>query len=270
MNHPSSSRHPWMPLWLMLLFIGSQTVWGVVVSLIHTLQQGASNSSLPLSPTLLSLSVIGSGLTTVLLAWRPLRVFSFREVFSLPHGEMRRNFLPLAIGFLAAMIGIMATNFICEVAEIENTMEEVFKDMAHAPLGMVSIALVAPLVEELVFRAGIEGYMLRHGGKAWIAIGVSSLAFGLIHLNPVQVVFATLVGLLLGLLYWRTRHIWLCALVHITNNALALIEIQRAEENHYTEQMASMVNPWLVIVGCTLCCIVLMRTFIRMYQSNKI
>ena len=56
--------------------------------------------------------------------------------------------------------------------------------MANNLWGILGIALVGPVVEELVFREGIQGTMERGGVKPWIAILVSALCFGLIHFNP--------------------------------------------------------------------------------------
>lgn len=80
--------------------------------------------------------------------------------------------------------------------------------------------LIAPLVEECLFRGLIYRYLSRYG-RLW-AIFISALMFGLIHLNLLQFVTAVLIGLLLACI--RMRYGLACAiLMHISNNVFALI-----------------------------------------------
>jgi|GEM_PF-1909717 len=68
-------------------------------------------------------------------------------------------------------------------------------------VGAVLIALVAPVVEELVFR-GFLAEALRPRGK-WAALVVSSAAFSVAHLRFAQFRYYVALGLVLGGLYWR-------------------------------------------------------------------
>jgi len=68
-------------------------------------------------------------------------------------------------------------------------------------LGAVLIAVVAPVVEELVFR-GFLAEALRPRGK-WAALVVSSAAFSVAHLRFAQFRYYVALGLVLGGLYWR-------------------------------------------------------------------
>ena len=73
----------------------------------------------------------------------------------------------------------------------------------------------------LFFRGAIERALLRRY-KPWVAIVASGLIFGVIHVNPVQVVYASLAGILLGWLYWRTRSLVPCMVVHVLNNCFSV------------------------------------------------
>ena len=59
--------------------------------------------------------------------------------------------------------------------------------------------------------------------RPWIAIVVSALIFGVIHLNPVQTVFGFLYGLLLGWLAWRTGSLLPGIFAHMANNATVML-----------------------------------------------
>jgi membrane protease YdiL (CAAX protease family) len=68
-------------------------------------------------------------------------------------------------------------------------------------VGVVLIVVVAPVVEELVFR-GFLAEALRPRG-AWAALVVSSAAFSIAHLRFAQFRYYVALGLVLGGLYWR-------------------------------------------------------------------
>ena len=44
----------------------------------------------------------------------------------------------------------------------------------------------------------------------------------MIHLNPAQIVSASLMGFLLAWIYWRTRSLIPCILIHVLNNSLSV------------------------------------------------
>lgn len=84
-------------------------------------------------------------------------------------------------------------------------------------LGMISV--VAPLWEELFFRGFLFAW-LRERWSVWPAILVSALCFGLIHLIPLQIVGATVLGVGLAWVYERSRSLWPVLIVHVVNNAV--------------------------------------------------
>jgi membrane protease YdiL (CAAX protease family) len=94
---------------------------------------------------------------------------------------------------------------------------------------VLRLLLLAPLLEEWVVRAGFQEWMIRRarGGAArgWMAPpACSSAVFGLLHLGSGwrAALLVLPPGLLLALLYQRSRDWRLCALLHCGLNALAL------------------------------------------------
>ncbi len=98
-------------------------------------------------------------------------------------------------------------------------------------LGVFTVAILAPLTEEVYFRGIVLGWLRRHWGMAW-AIGLSSLVFGLMHLKWLtpggtggMVATAELVamGALLALVAVRTGSLWASVITHGVNNLLAAL-----------------------------------------------
>ena len=88
---------------------------------------------------------------------------------------------------------------------------------------IVGTCLLAPFAEELVMRGGVEEYLLRWKQSAGLAIVLSSLLFGILHLSPSMIVVAFLNGLLYGWVYYRSRNIVVCFLMHMINNVASCL-----------------------------------------------
>ncbi len=88
----------------------------------------------------------------------------------------------------------------------------------------MKVAVIAPIVEELIFR-GLILHGLRKNYTATTAIFVSALLFSLFHLNPWQMPATFVLGLLLGWIMIRTRNILLAILGHSINNLMVLLTI---------------------------------------------
>jgi len=76
-----------------------------------------------------------------------------------------------------------------------------------------------PVIEELLFRS----LLLHRWAQKWslkTALFSSALAFAVIHSNPVG---SFIFGLLMAVLYLRTRSLWIPITCHGTYNALVVI-----------------------------------------------
>lgn len=86
---------------------------------------------------------------------------------------------------------------------------------------VVCAALVPALFEEFAFRGMIMGSLRKFGDMQ--AILVSALIFAFYHGNFIQIPFAFLVGILLGLVVVITNSIWPAIIAHFINNFYAVV-----------------------------------------------
>ncbi len=81
-------------------------------------------------------------------------------------------------------------------------------------LSLLTTVILAPVVEELLCR----GIILKIAGKVstkfFAANCIQALAFGIMHMNLVQGIYAFFLGLVLGYVYGKYRNIWICMLLH--------------------------------------------------------
>ena len=87
---------------------------------------------------------------------------------------------------------------------------------------LVAFALLAPLVEELVFRGLLYGWVESRWGSM-VALVVSSLAFAGAHFEPAHIILVLPLGFLFGWLRRRTNSLVPSLCSHIANNGFAVL-----------------------------------------------
>ena len=83
-------------------------------------------------------------------------------------------------------------------------------------IGNVILAVVGPIVEELICRKWLIDRMHVYGGS--VAVVTSALMFGLFHGNFAQFFYAFFLGLVWGYVYYKTGKIIYTMLMHMTIN----------------------------------------------------
>ena len=141
------------------------------------------------------------------------------------------------------ILGAMTFFNICsEIIALPNWMEDEFLGMSHNIFGVLSVAIMAPLVEELLFRGAIEGHLLKQGKSPVAAILISSLIFGIVHINPAQVPFAFAIGAVFGWLYYRTGSVVLGIIGHFINNSIATIQMMTLSKEELNTKTIDMIG----------------------------
>lgn len=107
-------------------------------------------------------------------------------------------------------------------AVVDPTAAVLAADGALGPLvfGFLIIAVAAPIVEELVFRGFLAEAFRGRGRRS--AVLVSAVAFSLAHLRLGQFRYYLLLGVVLGLVYWR-RGLVGSVSAHAAFNAMLLM-----------------------------------------------
>ena len=135
--------------------------------------------------------------------------------------------LPLVFATMNAVAAMRAALGL-EVDEVAHELLEVFRQPGDAGLKailMVSIVVLAPVIEESIFRGLLQssiGEMLGRGRRWWTVLIVSAI-FAVIHLGGVPAYALPglfVFSLVLGWTYERTGSLWVPILIHSAFNAL--------------------------------------------------
>ena len=94
---------------------------------------------------------------------------------------------------------------------------------ADAPLWSVLLvlAIIPAICEELAFRGFIFAGLAHNRGMVR-AVVVTSLLFGLSHGVLQQSISASVMGLVLGMVAWRTGSVVCCIVIHVLHNSLSM------------------------------------------------
>ncbi len=102
---------------------------------------------------------------------------------------------------------------------------------AWAPAPLLTLLVIAPVAEELVFRGGVQETLLRqlngrHPAAALVATGLTAFVIVAVHaaLRPEMLAGLTLLpSLLIGWVYQRRRRLAPCMALHALFNAAWLL-----------------------------------------------
>lgn len=87
-------------------------------------------------------------------------------------------------------------------------------------LALVVVGIIPAVCEEFLFRGLILNGLRNYG--AMFSVGISALLFSLMHMNLQQLPYTFALGIVLGLIVYYTKNIWLSIILHFFNNATAL------------------------------------------------
>ena len=162
----------------------------------------------------------GAGLLAVIVAVAPLGPAALPAL-----GFRAIGWRPVLFGTLGTAAVSIAVSQVGPEAEGVKQAMKIAQNVAQGPAAfLISLALLgglAPLVEELVFRGLLYGWLESRwgGGVAFVA---SSLAFAAAHVEPAHAFLVLPLGLLFGWLRWRTGSLWPSLVAHMANNGLAV------------------------------------------------
>lgn len=177
--------------------------------------------------SLLSLILMMPNILAVLCCCFILRNIRFTTAFDITTIRWR----PAMLAVLGAVLGAFGISILTDNLKLPDAMEQVSLAMSHDFWGMVTLVIIGPIAEELLFREAIAGEMLRRGTAPWTAIVVSALAFSAMHFNLAQGCYAFPLGIMLGIIYYKTGNIVLTSLLHMLNNGIVVVQLYTAGED---------------------------------------
>lgn len=153
-------------------------------------------------------------------------------------------------------------------------LENILGGLRDLPLGLLLLILAAApaLGEELLFRGVIgRGLISRHGLLRGMLL--TSVLFGVTHINPAQALGVIPLGMAMHFAYVTTRSFWAPLLLHFLNNALAAFMLKHGQQlamARLVDDARPMPLP-LVVVSAAMAaglCLLLWQTRARFHAGD--
>jgi membrane protease YdiL (CAAX protease family) len=206
-NPLNSQDYRPIPGWSLLLFVVALLAIGFVALRFLPLHE-----MLPTLGGFFTVALLSVVVAVLPLGWRAIPALGLRGA----------NWKYLVFGAIGTMVLSVAVSQSGLQPEGMKQVFEIVQGPGQLGISLLLLAVLAPLVEELVFRGLLYGWLAGRWGKTtgWI---VSSLAFAAAHTEPAHIILVFPLGLLFGWLRQRTDSLLPSLVAHIANNALALV-----------------------------------------------
>ncbi len=134
-------------------------------------------------------------------------------------------------------------------------------------LVFVGTALVAPIIEEIIFR----GLILNELKKVMTVTGaviLQGILFGVYHLQVIQGAYAILFGILMGLAYVWTKSIWSSIIIHVMINGTSTILSNIPNESRFISVLENY-NAMIFAISLVLIIVCYLYLYKRRISSSQ-
>ncbi len=132
--------------------------------------------------------------------------------------------LGVVVAFVGSMIVLMLTQVFLKwinVAETQDLGLATMRSSLELGLTFVTLVVVGPFIEELVFRGYLYGWLRKCGIGFWPTTLVVSALFGLVHLQWNVALDVFVLSIVMCYAREKTGSIWASVIIHALKNAIA-------------------------------------------------
>lgn len=151
----------------------------------------------------------------------------FRE--KLQFKSTHYQFILLSIGAAVAIycFNIGLAEILGKMAFFKNSyaaLEQTCVGLAQGSfvLTLLCTVVIAPIAEEIICRGYMYQTLSKRFSVKW-AILLQAVIFGMVHINMIQVIYATVIGIVLGYFVYKSGSIWPAIIIHMVNNLLSVV-----------------------------------------------
>ena len=126
------------------------------------------------------------------------------------------------ISFIWLIIAGKIPEFQAQIAAMREGNSMIGGGSLHGVL--LSAVIAAPIVEEVIFRGVVLGSLRKVFPAWWVSVLISAVIFGAYHRNPVAIVYASVMGIIAGIVYEKKRNLLFPIILHMANNFMGLLQ----------------------------------------------
>lgn len=251
---------------MVVAFIG-----GIIISFIHFAKQDISTlENYGTEQVVKITNEIMANMNYILLVSSILTILIFMLIYKsrkkslseeilLKSTNGRNYVIALLLGVSVWLFNIGFVNLLSEAGlfkgsftALEETMS--FIGVNNVFISILVVGIIAPFAEEFLFR-GMIFKTLSKSMSILSVIIIQGMLFGVYHMNLVQGLYATFLGILFGYVTFKTKSLWPAIIMHMVNNTVATIApliLGESFETLFSFIMLLIIGFIITVVGTVL------------------
>lgn len=244
----STLSYIWGIIYPVLIYLGVTVLVSVIATIIVTFISFTKKTINPtdfVEKNIMLLNVIIQLITICIIL--PIYLYSKKKYYPTYKGKIKiSNLIIYGIALLGiSTISSYLLDLLTKVYTPSDGGIEAINDVilsGSTITSIISVVILAPIMEELLFRGIILNRALSKG-SILRAIIISSFLFGFVHLNIIQGINAFVCGIVIAYLYVKTKSLWPCIIAHMFNNAISCIMMNASDK------MNNIISIILVLIS---------------------
>lgn len=186
-------------------------------------------------------------LFTIRFNYSPKILFRLRSI------SLKLLLLSMVLGFALTIISDEIDRLIQNLITIPENFHKIYEkfliinSVSDFIIVIFSAVILAAVLEEMLFRGFLQT-SLENNFKTKTAIIITALIFAVFHAYPWVLIQIFLMGIILGLMAWKSNSIIPSLVVHFINNGIAIAFLNLKQENYQWYLHGSHVNTPILII----------------------
>ncbi|MCF8335157.1 MAG: CPBP family intramembrane metalloprotease [Bacteroidales bacterium] len=201
--------------------------------------------------------LVAAGGTLLIITQIKTRVYVNKPLFRHHQVTPADYIIILILSLLVIIVIDPLTNLFPVPEQFHDLFETMFSKTIPA---FITVVIVAPVLEELIFRGIIqEGFLKNYSPLK--AIIWTNLLFGFAHLNPWQFIGAFFMGVFISWVYYKTRNLALPVFIHFINNLGSYLFLYFTDKPVIEASLKDIYNDASGYYTLIIACVVLLGLF---------
>ncbi len=182
--------------------------------------------------------------------WHTKKVFSYIQMKAVPVSE-------ILLAVITTVIFIPVSSYIGEFLMRQLNFpdfllrinEQIFTSYTPGEfVWLIFVVCITPAIcEETLFRGYFQRTLERRLGMK--SVFIAGILFGLYHMEPVNLISLSLLGILIGFFFYRSKSMLPGMAAHFTNNLLAILSLYKMPNGHPVVGFLSNATPFVLFIA---------------------
>ena len=180
--------------------------------------------------------------------YSPTRLFRLRPI------KIKLFLLSIALGIALTIISDEIDRLIQHLFTIPESFRLAYEkflvinSVSDFMIVIFSAVILAAVLEEMLFRGFLQS-TLENNFKVTPAILITAFIFAIFHGYPWVLIQIFIMGIIMGLLAWKSNSIFPSMIVHFINNGIAIIFLNLKQANYQWYLNGSYVSSPILIIA---------------------